>query len=598
MEKEIRKIQLRANNSDNRTIDGYASVFASLSEDLGGFRELVDKNAFAGVIEKSDVFALLNHDSKRGILARSKNGTGTLSLSIDDTGLKYSFESPATALGDEAIEMIKRGDIDSSSFAFTIESDKWDKQADGTYIRTILKFGQLFDISPVYQPAYSETTACKRFLEIQEENKEIPTEIVEQEIKESKDKVIEEQTIEVAEESTEQVEEQPIESTEQVIEENKQPVEPTEQVIEENKQPVEPIEQLIESTDEERNNEKNDVQSEKRELNIEENKIIKNKEKRQMENFKLISAINSIASKRGLTDEQKEFSNLGAQEVRNIGQSIAGDIYIPMSEHRDVIGATSAGFGMENIGETKNSLTTALQPNLVLMDAGAKFITGLINDFSLPSYAGTSSLWAGEKASATDGAGAFSEQIMRPKRLTTYVDVSLQFLAQDSNSANEQLIESLRNSISQKLESTILGNVTGATMPNGLFAAGANTISGVTYANIVNLESQLEDKNVNDYSFIISNKAKSILKSTVRNQMSFIYDNKEVDACPAYVTANVYNKGIVVADFKNLWIGQWGPVVLTIDEKSHMTEGVVRIIINGFYDAAWIRPAYVVAQLA
>lgn len=164
MEKEIRNIgEIRA-NAESRNVDGYAIVFNSLSEDLGGFREMVLPEAVDGVIEKSDVMALLNHDNTRGILARSRYGNGTLTLQADEKGLRYTFDAPHTALGDECLEYLRRGDINQSSFAFTVSEDSWEKQVDGTYIRTIRKFARLYDVSPVFTPAYAETSvSCRSF---------------------------------------------------------------------------------------------------------------------------------------------------------------------------------------------------------------------------------------------------------------------------------------------------------------------------------------------------------------------------------------------------------------------------------------------------
>lgn len=171
MEREIRNIDLEiVANEDSRTVEGYAIVFNSLSLDLGGFREIILPEAIDGVIERSDILALLNHDKTRGILARSKQGKGSLTLEIDEKGLKYRFEAPHTALGDEVLEYLRRGEITSSSFAFTIDEDMWEKNGE-EYIRTIKSFKQLFDISPVFSPAYEATTACKRFAEIQEEER-------------------------------------------------------------------------------------------------------------------------------------------------------------------------------------------------------------------------------------------------------------------------------------------------------------------------------------------------------------------------------------------------------------------------------------------
>jgi HK97 family phage prohead protease len=143
---------------ESRTVSGYAIVFNSDSNDLGGFIERIDPNSLDGVVEKSDVLCLLNHNEDRGVLARSNKGEGSLTLEIDEIGLKYTFEAPNTALGDELLEGLRRGDISTSSFAFTVGKDSWSKLENGTYLRTINSINELFDVSPVYRAAYDATS--------------------------------------------------------------------------------------------------------------------------------------------------------------------------------------------------------------------------------------------------------------------------------------------------------------------------------------------------------------------------------------------------------------------------------------------------------
>lgn len=113
----------------------------------------------------------MNHDVSRGALARSKNGVGSLELRVDDKGLFFSFEAPNTALGDELLEAVTRGDIDSCSYAYRVSDTRWeDRIEDGKtlYRRFITKVHELFDVSPVYNPAYDDTSIAKRgFEEIQ-----------------------------------------------------------------------------------------------------------------------------------------------------------------------------------------------------------------------------------------------------------------------------------------------------------------------------------------------------------------------------------------------------------------------------------------------
>lgn len=170
MEKEIRTFEivdcdLRATRR-GRTIEGLGIVFNKLSSDLGGFREIIMPEATQGVIENSDILVLMNHDESRGVLARSTNGQGSMEATSSNNGVKYVFEAPDTSLGDEALSGVRRGDIRASSFAFTVaeNGDRWEKQNDESYLRTITKFEKIYDFSLVYRPAYMDTTVAVRNL--------------------------------------------------------------------------------------------------------------------------------------------------------------------------------------------------------------------------------------------------------------------------------------------------------------------------------------------------------------------------------------------------------------------------------------------------
>ena len=137
-------------------VTGYAALFESRSEDLGGFVEEIDRGAFADSLKKSDldVRFLINHDSNL-VLARTKSGT--LELSEDARGLRiYARVAPYSYAEDLKIA-IERGDIDQMSFAFTVEEDSWAAADDGTPLRRVHRVKDLFDVSVVTYPAYAET---------------------------------------------------------------------------------------------------------------------------------------------------------------------------------------------------------------------------------------------------------------------------------------------------------------------------------------------------------------------------------------------------------------------------------------------------------
>ena len=157
--------EVRATGED-RSITGYGIVFNKWSVDLGGFREIILPEAIEGVIERSDVLALMHDDMSRGVLARCTNGKGSMKLDVDSRGMKYSFNAPKYNLGDELLEGVERGDIRASSFAFTVPQggDHWEKRED-SWERTIKQFDKIYDMSPVYSPAYTDTTVAKRSLD-------------------------------------------------------------------------------------------------------------------------------------------------------------------------------------------------------------------------------------------------------------------------------------------------------------------------------------------------------------------------------------------------------------------------------------------------
>ena len=164
MDREIRAIpaEFRIQQAENEPLKiiGYAARFNELSEEMWGMREKIAPGAFTEAIGKSDVRALWNHDPNY-VLGRTKNGT--LQIREDEQGLFYEVTPPDAQWARDLVESIKRGDVDQSSFAFTVEAQEWDERSD-PITRTIVKVRELFDVSPVTYPAYPTATSGVRSL--------------------------------------------------------------------------------------------------------------------------------------------------------------------------------------------------------------------------------------------------------------------------------------------------------------------------------------------------------------------------------------------------------------------------------------------------
>ena len=319
-------------------------------------------------------------------------------------------------------------------------------------------------------------------------------------------------------------------------------------------------------------------------LNKETNKVIK----RTMSKFSLIKAVNDIANNRNLDERSQEVVNAGIAEMRKAGQSYSGQIVLPIEERGD-IQATVATNGQEVVAEDKLNILEPLRANLVMTQAGATYMSGLVGNVSIPVYSGSNVGWAGEVDAATDGAGKFSEVNLEPKRLTAFIDVSKQFLIQDSVSAEEMLKNDIVRAISNELEKTILGNATGSnTKPAGVFNGVTADTTALDFKGIVDMEQALEDKNVTgNLAFIVAPNVKATLKTTLKSAgvSGYLMEGGEVDGIPVYSTSACTSKGMVLGNFSDYIIGQWGGIDLTVDPYTQAASGKVRLVINAYFDA-------------
>jgi HK97 family phage prohead protease len=159
--KRVMQIEVRAVDGDKPQIRGYAAVFNSLSEDLGGFREVIAPGAFRKALASDpDVLCVVNHSIDR-LLGRMSNGT--CRVSEDDKGLMFECDLPDTSDGRDVRELIKRGDMSQCSFGFQVDEDNWEEVPDEddpeemSIRRTVLSVRSLRDVSPVVTPAYPQT---------------------------------------------------------------------------------------------------------------------------------------------------------------------------------------------------------------------------------------------------------------------------------------------------------------------------------------------------------------------------------------------------------------------------------------------------------
>lgn len=577
-------IEIRATNStpvvsqDSRTVEGYAVVFNSQSEDLGFYETINPAAITEEVLMRSDVFCLFNHDQDK-VLARSKYGTGSLQLQLDEQGLKYTFTAPNTDLGDELLEYLRRGDIDSSSFAFTVSTDEgsevWTTGTDGRQYREILKIDELHDVSPVWNPAYSSTSVSQRTLDKLNQLREMQDE---------KEKEVQEETVE----KTDEVQNEEVPTQEEVEKKN---TDTEDKEVQDKEETVEKSDEEVVDEDKDKDN---DVEGEDKEEETRSARTHKhiNINTMKEQRFSLLKAIRNVAENRQLDNVTAAVCNEGMKEMRAAGLNTVGQIYIPTMETRAAVSVASEG--VDVVATDLYDIIEPLRAKNVLVQAGAKFYTGLTNNAQIPVMTGSNVNWAGETAAATDGNVLFNNVTLTPKRLTAYVDISKMLLAQDSIGVENAIRQDLINAINSKLESTILGKgAKSATSPAGIF--NGKTPTKVTdFEGLVGLEAKVEEANVlGGVSYIASPSARASFRNMMkgsRGTAQLAYTDGTLDGTPVYSTSNVEAKTFVVGDFSNLAIGSWGGLDIVVDNYTQAVNGMIRLVVNAYFDAALIRP--------
>lgn len=152
-------------SADQRKLTGYAIVFNSLSEDLGGWREIIAPGAVTRTLKAgTNVDALVDHRRESGTVLGSTD-SGLLILRADRHGLYVDIAPPDTTVARDIVTNVKAGLVKGMSFGFRLVRDpatgeaqgvSWDEMDDGTIVRTV-KDMTFDDVSIVLNPAYAQT---------------------------------------------------------------------------------------------------------------------------------------------------------------------------------------------------------------------------------------------------------------------------------------------------------------------------------------------------------------------------------------------------------------------------------------------------------
>lgn len=260
-------------------------------------------------------------------------------------------------------------------------------------------------------------------------------------------------------------------------------------------------------------------------------------------------------------------------------------------DFRAAIQATAEGAGKENVPTEKAPLELAIRNNTVLDKLGVSWFSNAVGDIDIPKYHGSNVEWAdGENADAADGASGFTSVTLSPKRLTAYITVSRQFLAQSPEDAEGILIADLSRAIAEKIDMTVFGAESGSTYrPAGLFAdAASGTLASMSFDDVLSIENKVEEKNGTDFVFVAAPNVKYTLRGVqTASGLKMVYDANEIDGRKTVVSNSVAKGGLLCFDPRDLACASWDKegMVIIVDPYTLAGKNQIKITVNYLFDA-------------
>ena len=552
--------QLRALD-DSRTIEGYAVVFNERSVFLPDWNKgrMVEEVMLPGsiteeLISKSDIVANIDHDNSR-MVARSLNGEGSLRLSLDEHGLKFSYEAPLTNDGETVLQGVRRGDFRGCSFAYTCDEDtgvhyeKNDKDS-RALIRYVDEVNGLYDVSVVIHPAYPQTNVASRAAVL--------------------DGALMRGLIENEENNDTNS------NSDSSMDENKKNDNDQEPQVD-NTTEVEALKNEVEGM----KRSITDLQAGQEAVSKKVSSIKVREVKKQ--NFSLIRAIREFADGGKMNPVTAAIDRAGREEMRNSNLSVYGNIVVPQ-QRADV---TVTAEHDDTIGIDVYNTFAPIREGLVAVRAGATYRPGLVGDARIPVLTGGSVNWTTEVASAGDPSYSFNSVNLTPHRLTAQFKLSKQMVAQDNAELEASLLADIRKAVITKLNATMFGTAAAASgAPKGI-GNGQTAAVATDWAKLTTLvEAVVERAAVGEeFAYIVSPEACAAIRAMTYNKTTrLIYEAGNVDGTPLFKTIGCAANQGYYGDWSNLVIGQWGALDLTVDPYTAAGTGELVITINSYFD--------------
>lgn len=355
------------------------------------------------------------------------------------------------------------------------------------------------------------------------------------------------------------------------------------------------------------------------------NKQNKDRELKETSEFRFNKFIREAASG-NLTGFEKEMAEEGLNEARAAGVKVEGQYQLPSfisSVEKRALSATGGSSGSEGgvmVQTDQMGFIDALLSKLILTEAGATTMTGLMGNVDIPKIStSATTAWEGEVDQNADSSQAFSKLALSPKRLGAYSYISKQLINQSSYSAEQVSRNDIERAIMVAVQNAAIygpgsgGAPTGITLTSGIgsVAGGTNGLAP-TWAHVLGLEKEvaIDNADFGSLHYLTNPQVRAKLKATaVGTDQRMVWDQSNtLNGYSALTTSSVpsnLTKGtssgvcsaIIFGNFADLVVANWAGLDITVDPYTRADYAQIRLIINSWWDIGIRNPQSFAAML-
>jgi uncharacterized protein len=601
---ELRTSEVRAAGDDTLVVEGYASNF-EVEYDLGYFRESVARGAFDDVLN-DDVRFLLNHTGAP--LARTTNGT--LELSVDDKGLKYRAALADTQDGRDLYKLIKRGDINQSSFAFTIEADEW---SDDRSVRTITKIGRLLDTSAVTYPASPSTSVAARNMAAAA--KEAAQLKGEQEASEPQtEERTEPENIKTPTRNFTQKPETNFKNMtlndlkgqrsahyEEFVGIGQKADSEGRILTEAEQERCDKLDNLIADLDVKI---KHKTREQEMVARMAQSGSTSNTEKREIERvngaFSLSRAVAAVANGRSLEGAEAEWASEASKEARSQGLQMAGQIAIPSIALRtaDDFQATSGEAGAGFVPTVVPAAIEALRAPTVLEGLGTTIIRNATGNLQFPRVSAKATGTGETEVSADAASGLNMDQLtLSPQRVAANTTYSKQLILQGGSEVDALIANELAAAMNAYVDTYGFNAIMASTAVNQIVTA--DDVLDAAIVNAMEAAVLADGANLATSAYVMSPKAYELSKALAQvSAVNALWENGQFNMYRAVATPYLVNSTLTTpvggsSVGGNMIFGNFaqggimaffGGIDLLVDPYSAAGTAQIKLHVNRFFD--------------